>query len=96
MTNAGDKSELEPERLAALARWLHQEPGHVAELYVSSERFREVYEDYTICQETLERFRTFVQIDEEQVRDYTEMRSQLELELRACVAERTQLDDGKE
>jgi hypothetical protein len=83
-----ENGALEPGRLAAVASLLHLDPAHVRALFEASETFREIYADFAACQEQLARFRELGRVDDPQVRQYVEMRDQLEREIRAYL-ERT-------
>jgi hypothetical protein len=76
---------LDAPQLEALARRLDSDPTFITRLYELSEVFREITADYVMCNETLERFRHRGRVDDAKMRDYVEMRDQLERELRACL-----------
>jgi hypothetical protein len=92
LTNPEHSSKVDAQQLEALARRLHHDPALIIDLYKRWERFRELSTDYATCEKVLERFRHLGRVDDRRVQDYLELRDQLELELRAFIAEMTRRD----
>lgn len=73
------------EALLSFARHRHIEPGHIARLIRDSELFREICADYEECYSRLLNLGQKAVTAGKLVRDYEEMREQLERDLLRCL-----------
>ena len=80
-----DRSSFRARALAALKDRFADRTTGLETLIRECERFREVCSDYLLCIEAIQRFERKGEVARERVREYSELKADLEQELRAMV-----------